>query len=145
MRGDHTQAQQPRWREQHPEVFAELKRTYGVLGHSCVLMVLSLSLIGTALTIGFLHPSEWLERTVRLVASFAAVCCGLVALGRLLRALWRTLRAALRTRRRAPQLSTPPSRPPHRALRKAKGRTEARARNRGIRPQPDRGRQKTHR
>jgi hypothetical protein len=71
-----------------------------VIGHSGVLTVLSLSLIGTALTIGQLHLPEWLERGVRLVASLGAVCCGVVALGRLLRALWRTARAVLGSRRR---------------------------------------------
>lgn len=100
MRGEHGQTQRTRWREEYPEAFAELKRSYGVLGHSTVLMVLSVSLIGTSLTIGFLQWPEWLERTVRLVASLGAVCCGMVALGRLLRALWRTLRAVIRSRRR---------------------------------------------
>ena len=97
MRGNHEQ--RPRWRDENPDVYAELKRSYGVLGHCGVLMVLSLSLIGTTLTVGFLQWPDWLERTVRLVASLGAVCCALFALGRLVRAVWRTLRALARSRR----------------------------------------------
>lgn len=72
----------------------------GVIGHSSVLMVLSLSLIGTSLTIGYLHMAGWLQSAVRLGTSLAAVCCGSVALWRLIPALWRALRAVIRTRRR---------------------------------------------
>lgn len=100
MRGEHGRTLRPRWREEHPEAFAELRRTYGVIGHSGVLTVLSLSLIGTALTIGDLHLPDWLERAVRLAASLGAVCCAAIALGRLLRALWRTARAVRGSRRR---------------------------------------------
>jgi hypothetical protein len=100
MRDEHSRTRRPRWREEHPEAFAELKRTYGVIGHSSVLTVLSLSLVGTVLTIGYLNLPEGLERAVRLVASLGAVCCGALALGRLLRALWRTGRAVAGGRRR---------------------------------------------
>ncbi|GGT28070.1 hypothetical protein GCM10010271_35090 [Streptomyces kurssanovii] len=99
MRGEHEQDRPVRWREAHPEAFAELRRTWGVIGHSSVLMVLSLSLIGTSLTIGYLHMAGWVESVVRLGASLAAVCCGSVALWRLMRTLWRTLRAIVRTSR----------------------------------------------
>ncbi|MFD6967183.1 hypothetical protein [Streptomyces sp. NPDC059949] len=99
MRDERKQDQPVWWREVHPEAFAELKRTWGVIGHSTVLMVLSLSLIGTSLTIAYLHLPEWVERGVRLGASVAAVYCGSVALWRAVRALWRTLRAIIRTRR----------------------------------------------
>ncbi|MFI6688409.1 hypothetical protein [Streptomyces sp. NPDC050485] len=88
------------WREAHPEAYAELKRTWGVIGHSSVLMVLSLSLIGTSLTVGFLHLPGWLETSARLGASLAAVCCGAVGLWRLGRALIRSARAVFRTHRR---------------------------------------------
>ncbi|MEU0350797.1 hypothetical protein ABZ302_28850 [Streptomyces sp. NPDC006237] len=88
------------WREANPEAYAELKRTWGVIGHSSVLMVLSLSLIGTSLTLGYLHWPGWLETSARLGASGAAVCCGAVGLWRLVRALFRSVRAVLRTRRR---------------------------------------------
>jgi hypothetical protein len=88
-----------RWREIHPAAFEELKRSYAVIGHSAVLMVLSLSLIGTALTVGHLHPAQWLEAVVRLAASLGAVGCGTVALWRVVRALWRALRALHGARR----------------------------------------------
>ncbi|WP_424892318.1 hypothetical protein [Streptomyces sp. XH2] len=105
MHGEQTRQRPTRWREAHPEAFEELKRTYGVIGHSSVLMVLSLSLIGTALTIGYLHLPGWLEPAVRLAASVAAVGCAAVALWRLIRGLWRAVRAVVRTRRPSPQLS----------------------------------------
>ncbi|MEU0214352.1 hypothetical protein ABZ281_04245 [Streptomyces sp. NPDC006265] len=88
------------WREANPEAYAELKRTWGVIGHSSVLMVLSLSLIGTSLTLGYLHWPGWLETFARLGASGAAVGCGAVGLWRLVRALFRSVRAVIRTRRR---------------------------------------------
>jgi len=94
-----------RWREMHPEAFEELKRSYAVVGHSAVLMVLSLSLIGTALTVGQLHLAGWLEAVVRLVASLGAVGCGTVALWRLVRALWRALRALHWARPGGPSVS----------------------------------------
>ncbi|WP_331752189.1 hypothetical protein [Streptomyces sp. NBC_00829] len=100
MRGEHEQDRPVRWRVAHPEAYAEMKRTWGVIGHSSVLMVLSLSLIGTSLTIGYLHMAGWLQSAVRLGTSLAAVCCGSVALWRLIPALWRALRAVIRTRRR---------------------------------------------
>ncbi|MEU5958166.1 hypothetical protein [Streptomyces sp. NPDC047525] len=102
MTDDKGRPRPPLWRAQHPEAYAELKRTYGVIGHSSVLMVLSLSLIGTTLTLGYLHLPEWVDRVVRLVASLAAVCCAAIALWRLLRALWRSVLAVVRTCRRRP-------------------------------------------
>ncbi|MFD3959221.1 hypothetical protein ACFWRG_32040 [Micromonospora tulbaghiae] len=89
-----------RWREANPEAYAELKRTWGVIGHSSVLMVLSLSLIGTSLTLGYLHWPGWLETSARLGTSGAAVGCGGVGLWRLVCALVRSVRAVLRTSRR---------------------------------------------
>ncbi|MER5549931.1 hypothetical protein ABT072_47980 [Streptomyces sp. NPDC002589] len=89
------------WREAHPDAYAELKRTWGVIGHSAVLMVLSLSLIGTSLTVVYLHLPGWLETSARLGAGLAAVGCGAVGLWRLVRALFRSVRAVIRTRRRA--------------------------------------------
>jgi hypothetical protein len=94
-----------RWREVHPEAFGELKCSYAVIGHSAVLMVLSLSLIGTALTVGHLHWAEWLEAVVRMAASLGAVGCGTVALWRVVRALWRALRALRAARRGEPGAS----------------------------------------
>ncbi|MGY4963665.1 hypothetical protein [Streptomyces sp. 900105245] len=88
------------WREANPDAYSELKRTWGVIGHSSVLMVLSLSLIGTSLTLGYLHWPGWLETSARLGASGAAVGCGAVGLWRLVRALFRSVRAVVRTRRR---------------------------------------------
>lgn len=88
------------WREANPEAYAELKRTWGVIGHSSVLMVLSLSLIGTSLTLGYLHWPGWLETFARLGTSGAAVGCGAVGLWRLVRALFRSVRAVIHTRRR---------------------------------------------
>ncbi|MGV2915616.1 hypothetical protein [Streptomyces alfalfae] len=88
------------WRKANPEAYAELKRTQGVIGHSSVLMVLSLSLIGTSLTLGYLHWPGWLETSARLGASGAAVGCGAVGLWRLVRTLLRSVRAAIRMRRR---------------------------------------------
>ncbi|WP_331729174.1 hypothetical protein OG592_43425 (plasmid) [Streptomyces avidinii] len=88
------------WREAHPDAYAELKRTWGVIGHSSVLMVLTLSLIGTSLTLGYLEISGWIETVLRLGASTAAVGCGAVGLWRLVRALFRSVRALVRTRRR---------------------------------------------
>ncbi|WP_327740543.1 hypothetical protein OG749_46785 (plasmid) [Streptomyces nojiriensis] len=88
------------WRETHPDAYAELKHTWGVIGHSSVLMVLSLSLIGTSLTLSYLHLPGWLETSVRLGASAAAVGCGAVGLWRLARALFRAGRALVRARRR---------------------------------------------
>ncbi|RLU82003.1 hypothetical protein CTZ27_31065 [Streptomyces griseocarneus] len=101
MHGEQVRQRPVRWREAHPEAFAELKRTYGVLGHSSVLMVLSLSLIGTTLTIGYLHLPGWLEPAVRLASSVAALGCAAVALWRVVRGMWRALRAVVRTRRRS--------------------------------------------
>ncbi|MFF4531548.1 hypothetical protein ACFY1P_20045 [Streptomyces sp. NPDC001407] len=103
MRGERAQQRPVRWQEAHPEAFAELKRLYGVIGHSSVLMVLSMSLIGTTLTVGFLNLPGWMESAVRLAASLGAVGCGALALWRVLRAMWRTVRAVFRTRRRSPQ------------------------------------------
>ncbi|MER6196082.1 hypothetical protein ABT234_01705 [Streptomyces sp. NPDC001586] len=88
------------WREAHPDAYAELKRTWGVIGHSSVLIVLSLSLIGTSLTLGYLHLPGWLATVARLGTSAAAVGCGAVGLWRLIRALFRSVRAVIRTRRR---------------------------------------------
>ncbi|MEU7072879.1 hypothetical protein AB0B30_27490 [Streptomyces narbonensis] len=88
------------WREANPGAYAEVKRTWGVIGHSSILMVLSLSLIGTSLTLGYLHWPGWLETSARLGASVAAVGCGAVGLWRLVRALFRSVRAVVRTRRR---------------------------------------------
>ncbi|WP_051851792.1 hypothetical protein [Streptomyces sp. NRRL F-5650] len=88
------------WRKANPEAYAELKRTWGVIGHSSVLMVLSLSLIGTSLTLGYLHRPGLLETSARLGASAAAVGCAAVGLWRLVRALSRSVRAVVRTRRR---------------------------------------------
>lgn len=69
---EHEQSARPvRWREANPEAYAELKRTWGVIGHSSVLMVLSLSLIGTSLTLGYLHWPGWLETSARLGTSGA--------------------------------------------------------------------------
>ncbi|MFD8416915.1 hypothetical protein ACFV2Q_35140 [Streptomyces sp. NPDC059650] len=87
------------WREAHPEAYAELKRTWGVIGHSSVLMVLSLSLIGTSLTLGYLHLPGWLETSARLGSSAAAVGCGALGLWRLCRPLFRSVRVVIRTRR----------------------------------------------
>ncbi|MEU6349967.1 hypothetical protein ABZ896_11635 [Streptomyces sp. NPDC047072] len=109
MDGEHGRTRRPRWREEHPEAYAELRRTYGVIGHSGVLTALSLSLIGTALTIGDLHLPEWLERAARLVASLGAVGCAVIALGQLLRALWRTARAVMGSRRRPRAGQAPPA------------------------------------
>ncbi|WP_053761282.1 hypothetical protein [Streptomyces sp. AS58] len=88
------------WRKAHPEAYAELKRTWGVIGHSAVLMVLSLSLIGTSLTVGYLDVPGRVETLLRLGASAAAVGCGAVGLWRLVRALFRSVRAGIRTRQR---------------------------------------------
>lgn len=88
------------WRKTNPEAYAELKRTWWVIGHSSVLMVLSLSLIGTSLTLGYLHWPGWLEASARLGTSAAAVGCATVGLWRLVRALFRSVRAVVRTRRR---------------------------------------------
>ncbi|WP_435057658.1 hypothetical protein [Streptomyces sp. bgisy060] len=90
-----------RWREANPEAYAEVRRTWGVVGHSGVLMVLSLSLIGTSLTLGYLQWPDWLESAMRLGTSGAAVGCGAVGLWRLLRALFRSARAVIGTRRRS--------------------------------------------
>ncbi|OEJ29043.1 hypothetical protein AS594_36165 [Streptomyces agglomeratus] len=103
---EHQRDRSASWREAHPEAFAELKRTWGVIGHSSVLMVLSLSLIGTSLTVGYLHLSGWLEASVRLGASLAAVGCGVVGLWRLVRALFRSVRAVIRTGRRGADRET---------------------------------------
>ncbi|MFI5987834.1 hypothetical protein ACIBEA_44165 [Streptomyces sp. NPDC051555] len=103
MQGEQVQQEPLRWREVHPEALAELRRTWGVIGHSSVMMVAALSLIGTSLTIGYLHMPECVEGGVRLGASMAAVYCASVALWRVVRAMWRALRALVRTRRhRAP-------------------------------------------
>ncbi|MFE9121440.1 hypothetical protein [Streptomyces sp. NPDC007172] len=93
------------WREGHPDAYAELRRTWGVIGHSSILMVLSLSLIGTSLTMGYLQMPGWLTTAVRLGASAAAVGCGGVGLWRLVRALFRSVRAVVRTRQRASRRS----------------------------------------
>lgn len=87
------------WRKANPEAYAELKRTWGVIGHSSVLMVLCLSLIGTSLTLGYLRWPDWLETFARLGTSGAAVGCGAVGLWRLVRALFRSVRAVVRVRR----------------------------------------------
>jgi hypothetical protein len=97
MRSAEVRRRPERWSETHPDAFAVLKRSYAVIGHSAVLMVLSLSLIGTALTVGHLHLAVWLEPAVRLAASLGAVGCGGVALWRVTGALWRGLRAVLGT------------------------------------------------
>ncbi|MFD4609999.1 hypothetical protein ACFWOT_18235 [Streptomyces sp. NPDC058440] len=89
------------WRKAHPDAHAELKRTWGVIGHSSVLMLLSLSLIGTSLTLGYLHLPGWLENSACLGTSGAAVGCGAVGLWRLVRALFRSVRAVIHTRRRS--------------------------------------------
>ncbi|WP_250568924.1 hypothetical protein [Streptomyces sp. CJ_13] len=89
-----------RWREVHPDAYAELKRTWGVIGHSTVLMMLSLSLIGTSMTVGYLDLPRWVKTVLRLGASTAAVGCGAVGLWRLVRALFRSVRALVRTRHR---------------------------------------------
>ncbi|MEU8544547.1 hypothetical protein AB0C52_31900 [Streptomyces sp. NPDC048717] len=88
------------WREANPEAYAELKRTWGVIGHSSVLMVLSLSLIGTSLTLGYLDWPGGLETSVRLGASGAAVGCGAVGLWRMVGALFRSVRVVGSSRRR---------------------------------------------
>ncbi|WP_328373121.1 hypothetical protein OG800_49710 (plasmid) [Streptomyces sp. NBC_00445] len=82
-----------RWKDAHPEAVAELKRAYAVLVHSAVLMLLSLSLIGTALTVPFLELAEWGEQVVRDTASLASLVCSAIALWRLVRAVWRAVRA----------------------------------------------------
>ncbi|MEU5137096.1 hypothetical protein [Streptomyces californicus] len=87
-----------RWREANPEAYVELQRTWGVIGHSSVLMVLSLSLIGTSLTLGYLHLPGWLETSALMGTSGAAVGCGGIGLWRLVRALFRSVRAVVRTR-----------------------------------------------
>ncbi|MFF9458032.1 hypothetical protein [Streptomyces flaveolus] len=86
------------WQEAHPEAYSELKRTWRVIGHSSALMVLSLSLIGTSLTLGYLQWPGWLETSARLGTSAAVVGCGAVGLWRLVRALFRSVRAGFRTR-----------------------------------------------
>ncbi|EDY49263.1 hypothetical protein SSCG_02291 [Streptomyces clavuligerus] len=100
-----------RWREAHPDAYAELKRSWGVIGHSSVLMVLSLSLIGTTLTLGYLDLPGWLATVARLSTSAAAVGCGAVGLWRLIRALFRSVRALIRTRRRAAGDTQPETEP----------------------------------
>jgi hypothetical protein len=96
---EHEQTARPvRWREVNPEAYAELKRTWGVIGHSSVLMVLALSLIGTSLPLGHLHWPGWLETSARLGTSGGAVGCGAVGLWRLIRALFRSARAVVCTR-----------------------------------------------
>lgn len=97
LRSDAARRRSERWSEAYPDAFAVLKRSYAVIGHSAVLMVLSLSLIGTALTVSHLHLALWLESAVRLAASLGAVGCGGVALWRVTGALWRGLRAVLGT------------------------------------------------
>lgn len=97
---EHELARPAPWRKAHPEAYAELRRTWGVIGHSAILMVLSLSLIGTSLTVGYLDFPGWAKTVLRLGASAAAVGCGAVGLWRLVRALFRSVRAVVRTHRR---------------------------------------------
>ncbi|MFE0774328.1 hypothetical protein [Streptomyces sp. NPDC058861] len=102
MREDELSGRPVSWREANPQAYAELKRTWGVIGHSSVLMMLSLSLIGTSLTLGYLHWPGWLEVCARLGTSAAAAGCAVVGLWRLVRAVFRSVRAVravLRTRR----------------------------------------------